>query len=661
MSDALEITKTVAPFAASFIAPIVEIFVKPKLQRLSKFLKRNNAESLISVEAKFEEYLNRSYEKHSYIPILIFQNQQKKLEDIYIPLTVRKQREPENFLLDTYPKKFLPKYKKILIRDTAGMGKSTLMKKLFLSSLEMQQGIPIFIELRKLKGDDSITSFIHRELNPINDEFDQEFILNLIKDGSFIFFLDGYDEIAQADREKVTQNLHDFISKTGKNLFIMTSRPETSLASFPDFMQFDIQPLKLEEAFSLLRKYDKCGELAEEIISKLKGKTLESVKDFLTNPLLASLLYKSYEYKHTIPLKKHVFYRQVYDALYESHDLTKEGAYIREKYCQLDSDSFHTVLRALGFITLKHGVEYNKDQILSYLKKAKVQCSIIEFKESKFLDDLLKTVPLFTIEGNNFKWSHKSLQDYFAAQFIWLDSNEKKPELLRRMVKSDENRKYLNVLDLYYDMDYKSFRQIIIYDYLIEAIEHYELPTVIQATDKWTEGELNYIKSNIFGQSFFIIPQEYAGKLDVFHTKEELDSSIKKFLREKGFSLSGYTIQLWMNEVDENICVFGNHNSFLTGLLDEKIEKLFKKNESFLQKNSKEAKRKIESKRGFIGFTPSLIIVESSMEFNLILENEFFSKVFSRISIDVNKCRKMKAEIEAEIKKEASNALFESF
>jgi hypothetical protein len=661
MSDALEITKTVAPFAAPFIAPIVEIFVKPKIQRLSKFLKGNKAESLISVEAKFEEYLNRSYEKHSYIPILIFQNQQKKLEDIYIPLTVRKQREKENFLLDTYPKKFLPKYKKILIRDTAGMGKSTLMKKLFLSSLEMQQGIPIFIELRKLKGDDSITSFIHRELNPINDEFDQEFILNLIKDGSFIFFLDGYDEIAQADREKVTQNLHDFISKTGKNLFIMTSRPETSLASFPDFMEFDIQPLELEEAFTLLRKYDECGELAEEIISKLEGKTLESVKDFLTNPLLVSLLYKSYDYKPTIPLKKHVFYRQVYDALYEHHDLTKPGAYIREKYCGLDSDSFHTVLRALGFITLKYGVEYDKDQILSFLKKAKEQCSTIEFKESKFLDDLLKTVPLFTMEGNNYRWSHKSLQDYFAAQFIWLDSNEKKSIILRNMVRSEESSKYYNVLDLYYEMDYKSFRQIIILDYLSEFLAHYESPTKIKAENKLTQKEINDIKFTTFGVSYFFIPRNFG------HIINEDDEILIRLplvplLEEEGFiciEFTSYDGMAWVS--GETIQVFVDYNYSLTTLLNEKSENIYQVNpynftdEAILLGEEKPP--------GFIGISSSLIVIENNYKLSQFLNYlnfNFFQYLFDKC-LDVNKCRKMKAEIEAEIKKEASNDLFESF
>ena len=605
MIEALEPVKDYAPLLTPFVPTIIELFIKPKLQKLSKFLKNTGMESTIAVETKFTEYLERSYNKHFYIPILIFQNQQRRLEDIYIPLTVRAEKKDKNYVINTFPQDFLPKYKKVLVRDTAGMGKSTLMKRLFLSCLESERGIPIFIELRKLKGSDSILSFVHKELNPINDELDQDLVLHLIKDGNFIFFLDGYDEISQSEREKVTQNLHDFISKTGNNLFIMTSRPETSLASFPDFMEFDIQPLKLEEAFELLRKYDGAGELSQEIIGKLKGKTLESVKDFLKNPLLVSLLYKSYEHKPTIPLKKHNFYRQVFDALYESHDLTKEGAYIRDKYCQLDTDSFHTVLRSLGFMTLKYGIEYDKDEILAFLKKAKEQCSTIGFKESKFLDDLLQTVPIFTIESNKYRWSHKSLQDYFAAQFIWLDSNDDKKDILKRMVRSEENQKYYNVLDLYYDMDYKSFRQIIIYDYLVDVTNHYELSTVIKSKTKLTEEEINYIKSNIFGQCFFIlINRKDLGFFDGYNPKEEIDSQIINYLKEKGFSLTGYNFNFLMPGELQTYCGFVNHNSLLTSIFVEKTERLFQINKSSSNKKIKTGNKQSQKSIGFVGLSP---------------------------------------------------------
>ena len=645
MSAELEIVKNViTPFAPT----IIELFVKPKLLKLAKFFKKNQVSSLISVEAKFIEYLTRSYHKHSFVPILIFQNQQKKLDEIYVPLTVRREREAqaETFLIDDYPHDFLPKYKKVLIRDTAGMGKSTLMKKLFLACLEQQKGIPVFIELRKLKGADSIAAFIHRELNPINEEFDQEFVLNLIKEGNFIFFLDGYDEISQSEREKVTQNLHDFISKTGDNLFIMTSRPETSLASFPDFMEFDIQPLKLEEAFNLLRKYDRQSILSAEIISKLEGDTLASVKEFLTNPLLVSLLYKSYDYKRTIPLKKHNFYRQVYDSLFDWHDSTKES-WKREKFSNLDSDGFHAVLRALGIITIKHGIEYNKDEILAFIKQAKKQCAVIDFKAARFLEDLRQTVPLFSEEGNFFRWSHKSLQDYFAAQFIWLDTGEKKPEVLRKIARSRDNEKYENLLDLYYEIDYKTFRQVILYDYLSEFVTYFDAPVTIQSEEDVSKEVIKNAKLITF-DSVYVIPKvsEHNENSEIMNVSENiLNYFFSKYhikIEEK-FRLTHL----------KGFVQFVNYNYLLTNLLKNKCVEIFLKN------------RKLpvifEIPKDIIYIGNNLIINNQTWQHesnNFAAIVEFLLSFTDKHLLDIKACCKLKIEIEREIEKEKTDDLF---
>src|ERR1044072_7505786 len=332
MSGDLETIKTIATIASPLTSAIVDTWLKPKLEALRKYIKTDSALFEHSLATKFDEYLLRSYEKHSYINVIVFQNQQRRLKDIYVPLTLRAARGPKRMVaarvprrvvIDGYKKYFIPAYEKVLIRDTAGMGKSTVLNYLFLSCVNDNQGIPIFIELRKLKSDQSILSYIYNELNALEKELNKDFVLELIKQGGFVFFLDGYDEIPFRARDEVTSNLQDFMWRAGNNHFVLTSRPESSLASFPDFQEFNIQPLEVDQAFTLLGKFDNNGILSAEIISKLGRGMLESIEEFLKNPLLVSLLYKSYEYKPIIPFKKHIFYRQVYDALFESHDLTK--------------------------------------------------------------------------------------------------------------------------------------------------------------------------------------------------------------------------------------------------------------------------------------------------------------------------------------------------
>jgi hypothetical protein len=538
VTDKLEIVKAVAPFAAPLTAAIVEQWVKPKLAALYKYIKTDKALFENALATKFDEYLQRSYEKNSYINVIVFQNQRKRLDDLYIPITVKQAQDNKHILLDSYKAEFLPAYEKVLIKDTAGMGKSTVIKYLFLLSVRQNEGVPIFIELRKLKADESILDHIHNELNPIDDEFDKDFILKLIKQGGFIFFLDGYDEIPFKERDEVTRNLQEFISKASENHFVITSRPESSLASFADFQEFNIQPLKLEETFQLLRKYDQTGELSEEIISRLKGTPLSSLKEFLTNPLLVSLLYKSYEYKRIIPFKKHIYYRQVYDALFESHDLTKGGVFIREKYSGLDIEDFHKVLRALGFITNKLGqVELEKDRWLTLIREAKKYCQGITFKESDFLKDLLTTVPLFNRDGEYFKWSHKSLQDYFAAQFICIDAKGNQSLILRHIWKSEKFFYYYNVLDLCFDIDCSTFRKVIIYDLVIQFLKEYESSYTGIDREYIAEDSINKRKSLVFGLLVAFLPAGFTSKQGY---RGDFDKE-REYLEGKGISTKGYT------------------------------------------------------------------------------------------------------------------------
>ena len=281
----------------------------------------------------FSKYTQGVYEKHSYFSSLVFPNQQLRLKDFYLPLTIQFQgeRQPRTTLVDDFPFDVFNEKKDLLIVDQAGMGKSTLLKFTFLVAVEKDLGIPIFLELRKLKPTESILSYVFNQLKTLEGSLDESLVVRLLESGQFIFFLDGFDEVADTDREGVTEKLKDFKRRANKNRFIITSRDQVGLAALADFFRVTIRPLNFEEAVSLIRKYSAGSELGESLIEKLQSPANVPIHEFLTNPLLVSLLFKAYEHKHTIPLKKHIFYRQVFDALFENHDLSKEAGELNRK------------------------------------------------------------------------------------------------------------------------------------------------------------------------------------------------------------------------------------------------------------------------------------------------------------------------------------------
>lgn len=499
-----------------FISPIIDTWIKPKFAKILS--KGKTSKDLIdhAFVNKFEEYLERSLQKNSKITILAFGNQPRDIERIYIPLTVHVEETPnlfntnrllsQNYRITGFNDNFIPFLGRVVITDNAGMGKSTILKYLFISAIKENKGIPVLIELRKLTACHTILDHIIQELSPIDDEFDKDFILQVIKKGDFIFFFDGLDEVPGKERKAVVSDLQNFISKAGKNQFVLTSRPESALATFSDFAQATIKPLTKDEAFDLLRKYDSGSEIAKGIIKKLKSPKADHFESFLGNPFLVSLLFKSYEYKAIIPIKKHIFYRQVYDALFESHDLSKGDSYVREKHSNLDSDDFHRVLRVLGLITVKEGrIEYSKDDILKKLALAKSFCPGIAFKLTDFLRDLLTTVPLFNSEGNYFRWSHKSFQEYFAAQYICTDAKADQAKMLREMYANDNGIRYLNVLDLCGDIDFKTFRNTVIYDLLVKYFSYYNNSYVQVNLKDIAEKEIGRRKQVCFGNILAVV------------------------------------------------------------------------------------------------------------------------------------------------------------
>ncbi len=453
--------------ATTMINSLVEEVFVPMLKKFKKSAKITSAEFLNRNKGYFNEYLLRMYNKYSIINTLVFHNSQRLLKEIYVAQTLLKENPSEyhneTAKVDRLPVSLIQKYKKILITDTAGMGKSTIMKRMFIDLIDnciKDVGIPIYIELNRLDKDRTILVEIQEELNSLSKEFDNDLLLSFIQKGGFIFFLDGYDEISIADRDKVTQDIKDFISRANTgNYFIMTSRPEGSLSSFGDFQSFTIQPLSKDEAFELLSKYDlsKKKDLSEKLVKLLKSGDYDSIDEFLENPLLVSLLFTAYDYNRSIPFEKHRFYGVVFEAYFEKHDLSKPLK-SRDKLSGLNFDGFDRILRYIGYDCLIWtGVKFNKDTILNTIRKAKIFCGVSDFSENAILEDLVSTVPLFCREGTDFKWAHKSLLEYFAARFIFCDAKENQDRILTAIYNSEHLDKYINMLDLYYDLDLKGF------------------------------------------------------------------------------------------------------------------------------------------------------------------------------------------------------------
>jgi hypothetical protein len=634
--------------AKPFIQPVISTVLKPQLSKLTKWLKKNATDNKVIesfYEDKFAQYLGRTHKSSSIINTLVFPNQQIKIKDIYFPLTIVSTKDYKQFEINEKPNaELFSTFKRILISDYAGMGKSTLMRWVSLNLIENPSTIPILIELRKLDKGNKILDEIFQLIDPIDKNFDKDLIIRFLELGFFTIILDGFDEIPKDIQETVTGELREFVNKVPDNNFILTSRPESALSSFGDFQMFYIKQLEPKQSYEIIKKYDALNNIkyAENLIGEIKSR-LDQVKEFLTNPFLVSLLYKSYTYNKDIPSKKTTFYEEVYSSLFKHHDSSKDG-YKREKISKLDILDFRIVLRHLAFETSKLGkVIYSESELVNFITSAKTKTININFKESDYLDDLLTTVPLFVRDGSQIKWAHKSIQDYFAAEYITFHT--KKEEILRRIYASEKDN-YLNIIDLTYELEPKLFRKIILLPLLSDFVSHCDT-TYLECTEIPAE-LLNDRKCKTFGVTFCIINCNndigFEKATELF--KDAVNETASDFY-SGGTHLGGSHIFIMSSRV---------FKSQLINILGSKNEDLFE-NVGWASRNHENIK-KLPPEVAFVvtdDAASPLNSIELFLEVNCLLYHRLESRRNRAYVLNYGKARATIDRIEMEIKIDESN------
>lgn len=476
------VTKAVGPIAqeavkktsGKFLDEMFETFLRPKFEKMKN--KPKNTEDILEI---LEEYYQKAYNKNKYMNTIVFKQETKSLDELYIPLTIVKngKNSKEKIVINNNISNIFETRKRILIIDSAGMGKSTLTKFLYLKWLNTDFDIPFLIELRKVKNGMSLLDHICQELCLSEKRLSANDIKFLIERGDFIFFLDGYDEIPKENKEEVTKEIEKFLLEFNKNSFMLTSREEDSLNVFSEFEKYHIRPLEKKEAYELIRKYDNYGQVAENLICEIENnEQYEILEEFLENPLMVSLLYLTYHYKGIVQYKKPVFYRQVYDALYEGHDIVKGDGEIHKKKTGLDIDGFNDLLSAMGYLSIYKGkVSFDRNNLKQLIKEAlDIYWHEEEIDVNDVIHDILYAIPLFIEEGLEIKWAHKSFAEYFAANFICYVEKEHENTIVESMMKTTDNNNLYNTIDFCYDMDAKLAQEVIVYRVVTDYIKFYD-------------------------------------------------------------------------------------------------------------------------------------------------------------------------------------------
>lgn len=452
------------------VKEVIEKFTKPLMNQLIKISKGEWEKFKIDFDIVFTKYLTKSYDKYCKIKTILYKTEPQYIYDFFeSPILLKK----SNILVNTENiNTILDISNFIIIQGTGGIGKSTLLKHLFINELENKDLIPVFIELKDInlmENDYTILDIVLDKLTNLGSSLKKEYIEYALNSGCFLFLLDGYDEIVSSKKDSFFRKLDEFCDKYTENYLIISSRPYSEFVEFQRFTVLKALPLSKEQAVSLVNRINYESGIKERFIAELETNLYESHTSFASNPLLLNIMLLTFDNYADIPEKLHLFYSNAFETLYSKHDATKAG-YKREMLSTLSYDSFKKVFAYFCFMTYIKGVtEFTHEELQETLKRIKIPR--IEFKIDNYIVDLVNSLCLIYKEGFSYTFAHRSFQEYFTAVFLKELSDINLQKYGIQMIKREPERASRdNVLEMLYDMIEERFEKNI----LLPILSDYE-------------------------------------------------------------------------------------------------------------------------------------------------------------------------------------------
>lgn len=355
-----------------------------------------------------------------------------------------------------------------IVSGTGGSGKSMFLKYLWISFFESSDGrIPIFVELRNINSfhTENIEAYLHYTINQGEAHISDQKFRSRLKQGDFLFILDGFDEVNSNKKDSVKRQILDISNNYPNCSVIISSRPEEGLVSWSAFDIFEVCNLSKDEAKNLVLKAEFDEAITIEFAKKLEDDFYDRFSTFLSNPLLCSIMLLTYSYNLDLPSKMHLFYDQAFNALYRRHDSYKDGGYEREFSCDIAEDEFRKIFAYFCLISYnEQKFEFTDAEIKEYLNKA---ISVVgsSVNSESYLRDVCSSVCLIIKDGLIYTFSHRSFQEYFSAYAICYYSIDSVEEVLVKFAA----RKNDQVLSLVFDMKPNVLRE----KYIIPVADRY--------------------------------------------------------------------------------------------------------------------------------------------------------------------------------------------
>lgn len=391
------------------------------------------------LETRLTAYMNAAYKKYSRKRTFIYDTE-RPFVDFYVCNDVAKSaygrlyayaemfngiRIPEEVYHNISVADF--KTNKICLIGQGGLGKSMMVNHLFLEAVDNyseEEVLPVITALSDYDPEKKdLMYLISRSITRFDRKIELSDILNQFDDEESVILLDGLDEVKKEYVQECKKEIEVFADQFPKCKVVVSSRDMTELRSIEGFQPYYLCPLTEDQAFEMVNKLDPVyvdDDLKERFINDVKRRRFrfndKEKREFFGNPLFLSIMIVAYSQTNNIPTQRYLFYEQAYRAMATRHDGLKgitrnfsTGLNEREfqKYFgQFCADSY-----------ADYNLKFSRDLMERYLEKV-IRDNGLKTNVEMFFKDITEKLCLMYLDGDEYRFIHRSFQEYFAAYYF---------------------------------------------------------------------------------------------------------------------------------------------------------------------------------------------------------------------------------------------------